>query len=47
MRIGMGINYAGDFSETINNLLEFEAAGLDRVAVPEAYSYDAVSQLGY
>jgi F420-dependent oxidoreductase-like protein len=43
----MGINYAGDFSETINNLLEFEAAGLDRVAVPEAYSYDAVSQLGY
>ncbi|MGJ0117915.1 LLM class F420-dependent oxidoreductase [Williamsia sp. MIQD14] len=47
MRIGMGINYAGDFSETINNLLEFEAAGLDRVAVPEAYSYDAVSQLGF
>ncbi len=47
MKIGMGINYAGDFSETIDNLLEFEQAGLDRVAVPEAYSYDAVSQLGY
>ncbi|WP_296391272.1 LLM class F420-dependent oxidoreductase [Williamsia sp.] len=47
MKIGMGINYAGDFSETINNLLEFEKAGLDRVAVPEAYSYDAVSQLGF
>ncbi|MBT0565937.1 LLM class F420-dependent oxidoreductase [Williamsia sp. CHRR-6] len=43
----MGINYAGDFSETIDNLLQFEAAGLDRVAVPEAYSFDAVSQLGY
>ncbi|MGZ8176993.1 LLM class F420-dependent oxidoreductase [Williamsia sp. SKLECPSW1] len=47
MKIGMAINYAGDFTETIDHLLEFEAAGLDRVTVPEAYSFDAVSQLGF
>lgn len=47
MKLGMPINYAGDFRETINNLADFEAAGVERIAVPEAYSFDAVSQLGY
>lgn len=47
MTLGMPINYAGDFRETINNLADFEKAGVGRVAVPEAYSFDAVSQLGY
>lgn len=47
MKIGMAINYAGDFAETIDNLVDFENAGLDRIVVPEAYSFDAVSQLGY
>ncbi|ORM32815.1 LLM class F420-dependent oxidoreductase [Williamsia sp. 1135] len=47
MKIGMAINYAGDFAETINNLVDFENVGLDRITVPEAYSFDAVSQLGY
>ncbi|MYR08563.1 LLM class F420-dependent oxidoreductase [Gordonia sp. SID5947] len=47
MTLGMPINYAGDFRETINNLADFESVGVDRVAVPEAYSFDAVSQLGY
>lgn len=47
MKLGMPINYAGDFRETINNLADFEAAGVQRIAVPEAYSFDAVSQLGY
>jgi F420-dependent oxidoreductase-like protein len=47
MKIGMGINYSGDFAETINNLVDFEKVGLDRITVPEAYSFDAVSQLGY
>ena len=45
--LGMPINYAGDFRETIANLADFEAAGVGRVAVPEAYSFDAVSQLGF
>ncbi|GAA1479669.1 LLM class F420-dependent oxidoreductase [Gordonia sinesedis] len=47
LKLGMPINYAGDFRETIDNLADFEAAGVQRVAVPEAYSFDAVSQLGY
>ncbi|MEE3851322.1 LLM class F420-dependent oxidoreductase [Gordonia sp. LSe1-13] len=47
MKLGMPINYAGDFRETINNLVDYEAAGVERITVPEAYSFDAVSQLGY
>ena len=47
MRIGMHINYAGGFTETVTELADYEKAGLDIVFVPEAYSYDAVSQLGY
>ena len=45
--LGMPINYAGDFRETIDNLKDFEAVGVQRITVPEAYSFDAVSQLGY
>jgi F420-dependent oxidoreductase-like protein len=47
MRIGMALNYAGGFKETAAELSDFEKAGLDIVFVPEAYSFDAVSQLGY
>jgi F420-dependent oxidoreductase-like protein len=47
MRVGMSLNYAGGFAETVAELGDFERAGLDIVFVPEAYSYDAVSQLGY
>jgi F420-dependent oxidoreductase-like protein len=47
MRIGMALNYAGGFAETVEELADYERAGLDIVFVPEAYSYDAVSQLGY
>jgi len=47
MRIGMALNYASGFKETAAELANFEKAGLDVVFVPEAYSYDAVSQLGY
>ncbi|MGH3400868.1 MAG: LLM class F420-dependent oxidoreductase [Streptosporangiaceae bacterium] len=47
MRIGMSINYAGGFAETAAELADYEKAGLDIVFVPEAYSFDAVSQLGY
>jgi len=47
MRIGMLLNYAGGFAETVTELADYEKAGLGIVFVPEAYSYDAVSQLGY
>jgi F420-dependent oxidoreductase-like protein len=47
MRIGMSLNYAGGFKETVQELADYEKAGLDIVFVPEAYSFDAVSQLGY
>ncbi|WP_161893660.1 LLM class F420-dependent oxidoreductase [Gordonia spumicola] len=47
LKLGMPINYAGDFRETIENLRDFESVGVRRVTVPEAYSFDAVSQLGY
>src|SRR5215469_8022829 len=47
MRVGMMLGYAGGFSEAVDELADFERAGLDIVFVPEAYSYDAVSQLGF
>ncbi|WP_063065286.1 LLM class F420-dependent oxidoreductase [Nocardia violaceofusca] len=47
MRIGLGINYAGGFKEVAAEVADLEQAGLDIVFVPEAYSYDAVSGLGY
>ncbi len=47
LRIGMSLNYAGGFAETVAELADYEKAGLDIVFVPEAYSYDAVSQLGF
>jgi F420-dependent oxidoreductase-like protein len=47
MRIGMALNYAGGFKETVAELADYEKAGLDVVFVPEAYSFDAVSQMGY
>jgi len=47
MRIGLGINYAGGFREVAAEVADLERAGLDIVFVPEAYSFDAVSALGY
>src|SRR5580765_8767218 len=47
MRIGMFLSYAGGFTETVADLADYERAGLDIVVVPEAYSFDAVSQLGF
>jgi F420-dependent oxidoreductase-like protein len=43
----MSLNYAGGFAETVVELADYERAGLAIVYVPEAYSFDAVSQLGY
>ena len=47
MRVGMMLNYSGGFTETVSELADFERAGLEIVFVPEAYSFDAVSQLGF
>src|ERR1700751_6146304 len=47
MKLGMPISYGEDFEHTVDNLLEFEEAALDRVMIPEAYGFDAVSQMGY
>jgi alkanesulfonate monooxygenase SsuD/methylene tetrahydromethanopterin reductase-like flavin-dependent oxidoreductase (luciferase family) len=43
----MFLSYAGGFAETVTDLADYERAGLDIVFVPEAYSFDAVSQLGF
>lgn len=47
MKIGLGINYAGGFKEVVAEVSDLEKAGLDVVFVPEAYSFDAISALGY
>jgi F420-dependent oxidoreductase-like protein len=47
VRIGLALNYSGGFAESVAELADYEKAGLDIVFVPEAYSFDAVSQLGF
>ncbi|QXQ13237.1 LLM class F420-dependent oxidoreductase [Skermania piniformis] len=47
MRIGLTTNYAGGFEATAAEIADLERAGLDIVFVPEAYSFDAVSALGF
>jgi F420-dependent oxidoreductase-like protein len=47
MRVGMFLNYAGGFREVADEVAELERAGIDLITVPEAYSFDAVSQLGF
>ncbi|AQZ64829.1 N5,N10-methylenetetrahydromethanopterin reductase-related protein [[Actinomadura] parvosata subsp. kistnae] len=47
MRIGMALKYSGGFKESVAELADYEKAGLDIVFVAEAYTFDAVSQMGY
>ncbi len=47
MRTGIFLSYAGGFRETVEQVVELEKQGVGIVLVPEAYSFDAVSQLGY
>ena len=47
MKLSMMINYSGDFHADVAKVQDLEKAGLDVVWVPEAYSFDAVSQMGY
>jgi len=46
-RLGITVDYADDFANSATEVVEFERAGIDLVAVAEAYSFDAVSRLGY
>src|SRR5438067_256205 len=47
MRLSMQLNYAGDFKEAARHVVDLEKAGLDIVWVAEAYTFDAVTQMGY
>jgi F420-dependent oxidoreductase-like protein len=47
MRIGIALNYSGGFHEAVDRVVELEKAGIDVATVAEAYSFDAISQLGY
>jgi len=46
VKIGLLTSSADPFAATLRHLPDFEAAGLDRVFVPEAYTFDSVSRLG-
>lgn len=47
MRLGIVIDYADDFAASVPLVREAERVGVDLVSVAEAYSFDAVSRLGY
>lgn len=47
MRTGIFLSYAGGFKDAAEQVVEFEKVGVDIALVAEAYSYDAISQLGY
>jgi F420-dependent oxidoreductase-like protein len=47
MKLAMMINYVGDFPASAQQVVELEKVGLDMVWVAEAYSFDAISQIGY
>lgn len=47
MRIGALINYSGDFLQAADEAIKWTHSGLDLLAIPEAYAFDAPSQLGY
>ena len=47
MRIGIALDYSGGFHRALDRVVELEKSGLDIAVVAEAYSFDAISQLGY
>jgi F420-dependent oxidoreductase-like protein len=47
MRTGVFLSYSGGFRESVEQVAVLEKQGVDLALVAEAYSYDAVSQLGY
>jgi F420-dependent oxidoreductase-like protein len=47
MKLAMMLSYSGDFKDDVVRVQALEQAGLDLVWVTEAYSFDAISQIGY
>jgi F420-dependent oxidoreductase-like protein len=47
VKIGMQVQYVGQFKEAADQVVEYEKAGLDVVWVAEAYGVDAPSFMGY
>jgi len=47
MKLSVMLNYAGDVKSTADEIGALEKAGLDCVWVAEAYSFDAISMMGY
>ncbi|MDP1821025.1 MAG: LLM class F420-dependent oxidoreductase [Acidimicrobiales bacterium] len=47
MRLSTQLNYAGGIREAVEQVIAMEQGGLDMVWVAEAYSFDAVSTMGY
>jgi F420-dependent oxidoreductase-like protein len=47
MKLSMAINYSGGFKDAAQRVVALEKAGLDVVWIAEAYSFDAISQVGY
>lgn len=47
MKLAVLINYAWDFKDTVADARQMVAAGVDMLAVPEPYSFDGATQLGY
>ena len=47
MKISMTINYSDDPLAAVEKVQAMEKAGVDQVWVAEAYSFDAVSTLGF
>jgi len=47
MQISTAVNYAGDIVKAADTVAQLEAAGIDAVWIAEAYSFDAVSLMGY
>jgi F420-dependent oxidoreductase-like protein len=47
VRTGIFLDYSGGFHEAVDHIVELEKVGVDIALVAEAYSYDAVSQLGF
>ncbi|MFM8311905.1 MAG: LLM class flavin-dependent oxidoreductase, partial [Ilumatobacteraceae bacterium] len=47
MKLSTMMGYSGGFHQSVERVVELEKAGLDVVWIPEAYSVDAISQVGY
>lgn len=47
MKLSVMLNYAGDVKATADEISALEKAGIDCVWVAEAYSFDAISMMGY